>query len=71
MGLITAAVSSVSGSLADSWKDVIEPDDMTDGTLLVKGVAIKKGSNKRGNDNIVSNGSIIHPYAPYGRRQDR
>lgn len=62
MGLITAAVSSVSGSLADSWKDVIEPDDMTDGTLLVKGVAIKKGSNKRGNDNIVSNGSIIHVF---------
>ena len=62
MGLITAAVSSVSGTLADSWKDVIEPDDMTDGTLLVKGVAIKKGSNKRGNDNIVSNGSIIHVF---------
>lgn len=62
MGLITAAVSSVSGTLADSWKDVIEPDDMTDGTLLVRGVAIKKGSNKRGNDNIVSNGSIIHVF---------
>ena len=62
MGLITAAVSSVSGTLADSWKDVIEPDDMTDGTLLVKGVAVKKGSNRRGNDNIVSNGSIIHVF---------
>ena len=62
MGLITAAVSSVSGTLADSWKDVIEPDDMTDSTLLVRGVAVKKGSNKRGNDNIVSNGSIIHVF---------
>ena len=40
MGLITAAVSSVSGTLADSWKDVIEPDDMTDSTLLVRGVML-------------------------------
>lgn len=62
MGLITAAVSSISGSLADSWKEVIEPDDMTDSTLLVKGVAIKKGSNRRGTDNVVSNGSIIHVF---------
>ncbi|MCI7767054.1 MAG: SPFH domain-containing protein [Oscillospiraceae bacterium] len=62
MGLITAAVSSVSGSLADSWKEVIEPDEMSDSTLLVKGVAIKKGSNKRGTENVVSNGSIIHVF---------
>ncbi|MGN1101310.1 MAG: SPFH domain-containing protein [Huintestinicola sp.] len=62
MGLITAAVSSISGSLADSWKEVIEPEDMTDSTLLVKGVAIKKGSNKRGTENVVSNGSIIHVF---------
>lgn len=62
MGLITAAVSSISGSLADSWKEVIEPEDMTDSTLLVKGVPIKKGSNKRGTDNVVSNGSIIHVF---------
>lgn len=62
MGLITAAVSSISGSLADSWKEVIEPDEMSDSTLLVKGVPIKKGSNKRGTENVVSNGSIIHVF---------
>lgn len=62
MGLITAAVSSVSGVLSDSWKEVIEPEDMNDSTLLVKGVAVKKGSNKRGTDNYVSNGSVIHVY---------
>ncbi len=62
MGLITAAVSSVSGVLADSWKEVIEPEDMNDSTLLVRGVAVKKGSNKRGTDNYVSNGSVIHVY---------
>ena len=62
MGLISAAVSSVSGVLSDSWKEVIEPDDMSDSTLLVKGVAVKKGSNKKGTDNYVSNGSGIHVY---------
>lgn len=62
MGLISAAVSSVSGVLSDSWKEVIEPDNMSDSTLLVKGVAVKKGSNKKGTDNYVSNGSVIHVY---------
>ena len=62
MGLISAAVSSVSGVLSDSWKEVIEPDDMSESTLLVKGVAVKKGSNKKGTDNYVSNGSVIHVY---------
>ena len=62
MGLISAAVSSVSCVLSDSWKEVIEPDDMSDSTLLVKGVAVKKGSNKKGTDNYVSNGSVIHVY---------
>ncbi len=62
MGLIKAAVSSVSGVLADSWKEVIEPDDMTSETLVVKGVAVKGGSNKKGTDNYVSNGSVIHVY---------
>ena len=62
MALISAAVSSVSGVLSDYWKEVIEPDDMSDSTLLVKGVAVKKGSNKKGTDNYVSNGSVIHVY---------
>lgn len=62
MGLIKAAVSSVSGVLADSWKEVVEPADMTEGTLLVKGVTVKKGSNKAGSADYVSNGSVIHVY---------
>ncbi len=63
MGLIQAAVGSVGGALADSWKEVIEPADMSDGTLLVKGVAARKGgSNTKGSDDYVSNGSVIHVY---------
>ena len=63
MGLIQAAVGSVGGALADSWKEVIEPADMSEGTLLVKGVAARKGgSNTKGSDDYVSNGSVIHVY---------
>ncbi|MDO5559212.1 MAG: SPFH domain-containing protein [Oscillospiraceae bacterium] len=64
MGLIKAAVSSVSGNLADQWLEVLEPDNMSETTVLTSGVLVnrKKGSNKKGNSNIVSNGSVIHVY---------
>lgn len=63
MGLIAAAVGSVSGTLKDSWKEVIEPADMNETTLLVRGVAARKGgSNTKGTEDYVSNGSIIHVY---------
>lgn len=62
MGLIKAAVSSVTGVFADSWKEVVEPDGMNENTLLVRGVAVKKGSNKKGSADYISNGSVIHVY---------
>lgn len=64
MGLIRAAVSSVSGNLADQWLEVIEPDNMSETTLMTSGILVnrKKGSNTKGNSNIVSNGSVIHVY---------
>ena len=64
MGLIKAAVSAVSGNLADQWLEVLEPDNMSGETLMTKGVLVnrKKGSNTKGNSNIVSNGSIVHVY---------
>ena len=62
MGLIRAAISSVSGTLADSWKEVIEPDEMDTETLIVKGVTVKQGSNRKGTDNYVTNGSVIHVF---------
>ena len=42
MGLIKAAVSAVSGSLASQWKDYIKCDDMDMNTLMVK-VSAKDG----------------------------
>lgn len=61
MGLIKAAVSSVSGVLKDSWLETIEPASMSDTTVMVSGVKVKGGKNK-GNDNVISNGSVIHVY---------
>ncbi|ABW17896.1 SPFH domain-containing protein [Alkaliphilus oremlandii] len=66
MGLIKAISSAVGGSLADQWLEVIEPDDMGDNTVFTSGVAVRKddrrGSNKRGTADTVSNESIIHVY---------
>ena len=64
MGIIKAAVSSVKGTLADSWLEVIEPDNMTDQTVMVKGVKVRNGSgaNTKGSSDAISNGSIIHVY---------
>jgi membrane protease subunit (stomatin/prohibitin family) len=64
MGLIRAAIDSVSGALADQWLEVIEPDQMSDTTVMVSGVSVRpgKGSNKKGTDGIISNGSVIHVY---------
>ena len=63
MGLIKAAVSSVSGVLKDSWLETIEPGQMSDQTVMVSGVRVRKGKGSNsGDDNIVSNGSVIHVY---------
>lgn len=62
MGILKAVAGAISGGLADSWLDVVEPYEMTDQTIITKGVQVnnKRSSNKKGTDNIISNGSIIH-----------
>lgn len=66
MGLIKAISSAIGGSLADSWLEVIEPDDMGDNTVFTSGVMVRKddrrGSNRKGTADTISNGSIIHVY---------
>ncbi len=62
MGIIKAGVSAVGGALADQWLEVIEPGNMGDQTVFARGVQIRKGSNTKGTDNTVSNGSVIHVY---------
>ena len=63
MGIIKAAMSAVSGTLADQWLEVIEAVDMGDDTVFCEGVKIRKGQNMKGTDGTVSNGSVIHVYA--------
>ena len=63
MGLIHAGVGAAGGVLADSWRDFFYCNSLNEATLAVKGQ--KRGSsrgrssNTRGEDNIISNGSII------------
>lgn len=62
MGIVKALTSAVGGSLADQWLEVIEAGNMGDQTVFASGVKIRKGSNTRGTDNTVSDGSVIHVY---------
>ena len=66
MGIIKATFNAMGGALGDQWLEVIEADNMSDTTLFTKGVKVRKNdkrnSNKKGTDDVVSNGSIIHVY---------
>ncbi len=65
MGLIKAAQGAIGGALGDQWLDAFEADNMGDTTVFTKGVLLHNGersSNKKGTDNVVSNGSVVHVY---------
>ena len=62
MGLIRAVTTAIGKNFADQWLEVFEPGDMGDQTVFTSGVRIRKGSNVKGTDNTVSNGSVIHVY---------
>ncbi|MBQ8716782.1 MAG: virion core protein, partial [Clostridia bacterium] len=64
MGIIKAVFGAMGGGLADSWQEVLEADQMSDTTVFTRGVKVRSGdkrsSNKRGTEDTISNGSIIH-----------
>ena len=64
MGIIKAVTSAIGGALADQWLEAVEPDDMGDKTVFVRGVQVRrgKGSNTKGSSDLVSNGPVIHVY---------
>lgn len=65
MGLIKAAMGAIGGALGDQWLDAIEADDMGDTTVFTRGVLINqssRSSNKKGTENVISDGSVIHVY---------
>jgi len=61
MGLINAAKNAFQDVFADTWREYFYCDRMDDNTLMVKGEkkVSGKSSNKKGTDNVISNGSII------------
>lgn len=66
MGIIKAALNSVGGALADQWLEIIEPDEMSDTTVFAEGKKArsdsKRNSNKKGTEDIITDGSIIRVY---------
>ena len=61
MGLISAAVSSVTGAIGDQFLECIEPESMGDQTVFVRGILKNHKTGKTANG-IISNGSVIHVY---------
>lgn len=63
MGLIHAALSAAGGVMADQWKEFFYCDAMDEQTLMTRGRkklgGTHAGSNLFGEDNIISNGSVI------------
>lgn len=61
MGLIKAGMGAMGGTLADQWKEFFYCDAMEKDVMVTKGRKRtgSRSSNKRGNDNIISNGSGI------------
>lgn len=63
MGLIKAAIGAVDGVLADQWKEFFYCDALDADTLVAKGMkrisSRGRSSNISGEDNIISNGSVI------------
>lgn len=61
MGLIKALVGSAGGVLADQWKEYFYCDALEADVIAAKGQkrTSKRSSNKRGNENIITSGSVI------------
>ena len=61
MGLIKAALGSLTSTLGDQWREYFYCDSMTSDVLACKGSkrVSGKSSNTKGSDNVISNGAVI------------
>lgn len=61
MGLIKAGIGALGGTLADQWKEFFYCDAMDKDVMVTKGRkrTSSRSSNTKGNDNVISNGSMI------------
>ena len=64
MGIIRAIGGAVGGTLADTWLEAVEADNMNNSVLMTEGVLVrrddKRTQNKKYTDGIITDGSIIH-----------
>lgn len=61
MGLIKSALNSAGGVMGDQWREYFYCDSVPSDVLMLKGVKRTDGrSSNRGDDNIISNGSVIN-----------
>ena len=61
MGLIRAAQDAIGGVMADQWKEYFYHDALPNDILMVRAEKKLSGrsSNRKGSDDIISNGSVI------------
>ena len=60
MGLISAISTAAQTALADSWREYFYCEAIPADTLITKGFKKQnRGSNNKGTENVISNGSII------------
>ena len=64
MGFIKAFSGALGGTFADLWKDFIVPMSGVPGTVAIvqgvnQGTDYGRGSNTRGSENVITNGSKI------------
>lgn len=62
MGLIKAIFGATGGVLADQWKEYFYCDALDSSIIVAKGekrTNKKRSSNKKGSDNVISNGSVV------------
>lgn len=61
MGLIKAGMGALGGTFADQWKEFFYCEAMDKDVMVTKGKkrTSSRSSNTKGNDNIISNGSMI------------
>ena len=64
MGLIRAFTGALGGTLADQWKDIIQPASFDEYTVINPGVQRStnsgRGTNYKGSEGVITNGSMIY-----------
>ena len=59
MGFVSAIISAAGGTLSDQWKEYFYCDSLSSDVVCVKASRKSRGFGNRGNDNIISEGSVI------------